>query len=83
MLLPNAIACDSMLGKPVPPRGSELSQESSGNSHDGTQSGTVCGTLIAHSGLIDADLRSIIEAWASLAESTKAEILAMVESTAG
>ena len=42
------------------------------------ESGAESGALHAHSGLIDADLRSIIEAWHDLPESTKAEILGMV-----
>ena len=65
----------------VPPRGVELSQESPRNTLGDTQSGTLCGTPDAQSGLSDPDLRAIIEAWPGLPDTVKAGILAMVHET--
>ena len=47
------------------------------------QRGTVYGTPDAHSTLINADLQSIIDAWAELPRSVRAGIMALVKAEAG
>jgi hypothetical protein len=47
------------------------------------QRGTESGTPDAHSTLINADLQSIIDAWAELPRSVRAGIMALVKAEAG
>ena len=47
------------------------------------QRGTESGTPDAHSTLINADLQSIIDAWAELPRSVQARILALVKAEVG
>ncbi len=83
ILLPNALACDSMHCTQVPPRGDELSQESSGKTYKPDQSGTICGTPNAESRLIDPDLQAIIDAWPDLPEAVRAGVLVMISPDGG
>ena len=54
--------------------------ENAGKTASQGKSGTEYGALGAHSALIDADLRSIIEAWPDLDAATRADILVAVRS---
>ena len=66
----------------VPPRGVEHKHDSPRKTHGDPQSGTPCGTPHADSALSDPDLQTIITAWPTLPESTKAKIMVAIRKAA-
>ena len=58
--------------------GFEPPQESSGKTSFPTTGGAECGALDAQSAIIPPGLQLVIDAWATLPETTKIGILAMV-----
>ena len=56
--------------------GFELPHRNAGKTAIPDQTGAKCGALGAHSVLIDTDLQAIMEAWAHLPKSTKADMIA-------
>jgi len=64
--------------KTVEAAGIEQVLKTSGKSVVASPGAAECGAVGAHSGKIDADLRTIIDTWPTLSESTKEEILAIV-----
>lgn len=78
VLLPDAFACDSMLGNSVPPRGVEESPNNTGITPSSGESGTESGTVGARFGVNDAGLMLTIETWPSLSDRQREAILAII-----
>lgn len=63
--------------------GLEVVQETSGNDALAVEGNVKCNALADDSSAIDADLQSIIDAWAELPRSVQARILALVKAEVG
>ena len=75
--------CDPVQHQRVGDTGFEVLTETPMKTSLLDQRGTESGTPDAHSTLINADLQSIIDAWAELPRSVRAGIMALVKAEAG
>ncbi len=75
VLLHGTSLTDSVRTYIIPPRGSELSQQSPGKSQFSSAGGAKSGAVGA---LIDTDLQAVVAAWPALPDAVKAGILAMI-----
>ena len=81
-LLPAAaIWCEALPDSQVPPRGVEQNAQSPGKTPALMESGTVCGTPGAPRAPLDADLRTICDAWPTLSPQMRAALLALLRAS--